>query len=353
MKLRYIAIMILTVLLAAGALACGGGGSDPVLNPTPQDSTGGATLTGRILDREGDPVGKPWADIVLMTSDGGEITPSMQPQETGPEAGMFSFVGLPMGVPLTLEVSLMQPALGRNLGYIHTMTFNSAGTFDLGDIVLENDFIDNGWNSYIAKDYSLAVLNFNRAFNDRFLQSDLTYSSSAYTGLGWTYAKRGKDATTGLYYTDPDTGEWLDYINSYEWDQALLEFDRAIANFNDADAYVGMAGTYITLIGQSSKDPVLIGPEIPFYAFIDFYFDEAEEALEKAMIAAPNYNCSHDKITADDLRATLMFLRWIQGETVTVSEVGALAASPNLNQGSMQLLEVLPDLIEYNPYPQI
>jgi hypothetical protein len=353
MKLRYTAIMILTVLLAAGALACGGGGADPIVNPTPQDTTGGATLIGRILDREGTPVGKPWVNIVLVTGSGGEITPSLQPQETGPEAGMFSFLGLPMGVPLTLEIGLMQPAIGRNLGYIHSLTFTSSGTFDLGDIVLENDFLDNGWSAYISKDYSLAVLNFTRAFNDRFLQANLSYSSSAYTGLGWVYAKRGKDATTGLYYIDPDTGEWLDYINSYEWDQALAQFDRAIANWDDADAYVGMGGTYLTLLGQSNKDPVLIGPEIPFYSFIEFYFDDAEDAIERAMVAAPNYTCAHDEISADDLRATLMFLRWVQGGMISVSEVSALAASPQLNQGSRQLLEVMPDLIEYNPYPQL
>jgi len=353
MKIRYIAILILAVFLAVGAIACGGGGDDPVNIPTnPQGTVGGAKLIGTILDREGTAIGQPWVTIKLTVSGGGDITPAMQPQSSGPEAGQFEFIGLPLGVPLTLDIGLWQPGVGRNLGFIQTVNLNSATTFDLGDIVLENDYLDQGWNAYVSKDYSLALLNFNRAFEDRFIQADLTYSSSAYTGQGWVFAKRGKDATTGLYYVD-DTGAWSDYINSYEWDQALAAFDDAISNGNDADAWAGMGGTYLTLIAQSNKDPVLIGPEIPFYAFLNPYFDEAQEAIEKALLADPNYNCSHDKITADDLQATLLFLKWIQGQPVTIAEVSALANSPDINQGSMQLLEVMPDLIEYNPYPQL
>jgi len=355
MKLRHIAITILIVLLSAGALACGGGGSDPVQpdDSNPQANTGGATLTGRILDREGTPVGTPWVEISLKVQGGGNITPSMLPVDDGPNAGVFEFIGLPSGIPVTLEIGLFQVSLGRNLGYIQTLTLTSAGTFNLGDIVLENDFLDNGWSAYVSKDYSLAILNFNRAFTDRFLQADLSYSSSAYTGLGWVYAKRGKDHTTGLQYVDPDTGEWLDTINSYEWDQALLNFDRAITNPDDADAYVGMGGTYLTLLGQANKEPVLIGPEIPFYTFINWYFDEAGEVLNKALLADPNYMCFHDEITADDIHATLLFLRWMQGEAVMMSEVTNLQLSGDLNQGSLQLLSVMPDLLNYQPYPQL
>ncbi len=353
MNIRHTAILILTILLVASAPACGGG-SDPVVNPPGgQGNTSGATLTGRILDREGHPAGQPWVDITLTVAGGGEISPAQQPAGEGPDAGVFQFIGLPTGIKMVLNIGLFQVSLGRNLGYIHELTLTSSGTYDLGDIVLENDYLDNGWASYVTKDYSLALLNFNRAFEDRFIQADLSYSSSAYTGIGWVYAKRGKDNTTGLYYIDPDTGEWLDSMNSYEWDQALLNFDRAIANTNDSDAWVGMGGTYLTLVGQSSKDPVLIGPEIPFYAFISFYFDDAQKALDKALLVDPGYRCAHDKITADDVKATLLFLRWIQGQQVTVQEVSDLAKSPNLNQGSMQLLTVLPDLINYQPFPQL
>jgi hypothetical protein len=38
---------------------------------------------------------------------------------------------------------------------------------------------------------------------------------------------------------------------------------------------------------------------------------------------------------------------------VTVQEVNTLAQAADLNQGSMQLLEVMPDLITYNPWPQL
>jgi tetratricopeptide (TPR) repeat protein len=352
MKIRYISILILMLLLAAGATACGGG-SDPVNNdPGGQSNGGGASLIGRILDREGTPVGIPWTELILTVVGGSEISPAQQPPNSGPEAGQFQFLGLPTGIPMVLEIGMVQPALGRNLGWIQQITLTSGGTFDLGDIVLENDFLDNGWSAYVSKEYSLALLNFNRAVNDRYIQSNLSYSSSAYTGIGWVYAKRGKDNTTGLYYTD-DTGAWLDTINSYEWDQALSNFDTAIANPNDSDAWVGMGGTYLTLVGRSNKNPVLVGPEIPFYTFLEFYFDDAEEALERALLVDPNYTCSHDKISTDDIQATLLFLRWVQGHPVTIDEVNALNQSGDLNQGSLQLLSVMPDLINYNPYPQL
>ncbi len=353
MNLRYLPIIILSILLAAGALACGGGGSDPVSDdPTGQGPNDGIVLAGRILDREGNPVGTPWATVKLTDPNGGNLTPSMQPASSGPDAGAFRFINLPMGVPLTLEIGLFQLSIGRNLGYIHTVTLVSAGTYNLGDIVLENDFLDNGWNAYVSKDYTLALQNFNRAFHDRFIQADLTYSSSAFTGLGWVYAKRGKDNQGGLYYIDGD-GNWIDTINSYEWDQAIINFNSAVSNPKDADAWVGMGGCYLTMLGDANKDPVMLGPFIPFYSIITWYFDEAEEALEKGLLADPNYNSSHDDITADDIRATLLFLNWIQGASVSVAEVNALKQTGELNTGSLQLLDVMPDLINYNPYPQL
>lgn len=352
MKLRYFTIAILIILLAAGASACGGGGSDPVVNdPAGQGPTDGTSLQGRILDREGNPVGTPWASVQLTDVGGGNIAPSLQPVDSGPSAGMFRFSNLPMGVPLTLEVGLYQLSTARNLGYIHTVTLTSAGTFDLGDIVLENDFLDNGWNAYISKDYTLAIQNFQRAFYDRFIQADLTYSSSAYTGLGWIFAKRGKDTQSGIFLFQD--GSWVDTINSYEWDQAIINFNSATNNLQDADAWVGMGGCYLTMLGDANKDPVLLGPWLPFYGVLTYYFNDAETAIEKALAAAPDYNCSHDEITSDDLKATLLFLDWIQGGGVTETEVEMLKQTGQLNDGSMQLLEIFPDLINYNPYPQL
>lgn len=353
MNLRHTAILILTLLLAAGAFACGGGGGDPVDDPINLGSNNGsgATLTGKVLDREGTPQGAPYTSVKLSLIDGSQVSPAQQPNATGTDAGMFKFLGLPIGVPLVLEIDLFQISIGRNLGYIQQVTLTSGGTFDLGDIVLENDFLDNGWSAYITKDYSLAIMNFQRAFEDRFIQADLSYSSSAYTGLGWVYAKRGKDNHTGISCFV--SGIWADSMNSYEWDQALLNFDRAIANPNDSDAYVGMAGTYLTLLGQSNKNPVLIGPWIPFYGFISWYFEDAQEALDRVLLIDPDYNCHHDDITANDLRVTNLFLQWAQGEEVSLEQVSNMAALSDINQGSKQLLSVLPDLITYNPYPQL
>lgn len=353
MRTKHISTIMLIILLSVGAFACGGGG-----NPVNDDNQGqgnnyGATLTGRILDREGTPVGDPWVTISLTTSTGSEISPAMKPSSTGPDAGKFKFIGIPLGIPVKLEIVLYHVALGRNLGWIHQMTITTGGTFDLGDIVLENDFLNLGWADYVSKNYVRALINFNRAIEERYAQTNLSYSSSAYNGIGWVYAKRGKNCASGLMYVDPDTGAWLDTINSYEWDQALLNFDKATINEKDSDALVGKAGTYLTLLGQSNKDPVILGPWIPFYCFINFYFDEAEKALNAALSVDPDYKCAHDKITADDLRAVLLFLKWIQGKTVTVQECVDLSHSPNLNQGSKQLLTVLPDLITYNPYPQL
>jgi hypothetical protein len=352
--IKYLAIVTLSILLAVGAFACGGGGKNPIQDDTHnQNNTGGATLSGRVLDRERTPVGQPWVTVKLSAVDGSAVAPAQQPESTGPDAGKFEYLGLPIGIPMVLEIDLFQVSMGRNLGYIHQLTLTSSGTFNLGDIVLENDFLDMGWSSYVAKDYVTAVLNFNRSLEDRFVQANLSYSSSAYTGLGWVYGKRGKDNQTGLKYVDGTTGEWLGTINSYEWDQALLNFQTATANPKDSDAWVGMAGTYITLVGQGNKDPVLIGPYIYFYGFLHYYFPDAQNAIEKALVVDPDYECAHDVISADDLNATLLFLKWMQGQTVNPEQVSTLSKSANINEGSRQMLEALTDLILYNPYPQL
>jgi hypothetical protein len=352
MRMRHLLILTLSILLAAGTFACGGGSKDPI-NPHNPDDSGGATLIGRILDREGDPVGLPFCEVKLTDSSGSVITPAQQPKATGPDAGKFQFLGLPTGIPLTLEISLLQVSMGRNLGWIQHLNLTSSGTVDLGDITLINDFLQLGWNNYVSKDYSGAILNFNRSMEDRFVQTSLTESSSAYTGLGWVHAKRGKDSHTGLMYVDPDTNEWMDTINSYEWDDAITEFKTATSNLNDADAWTGMGGTYLTLVGQANKDPYIIGPYIPFYAFLHYYFTESSNALDKALQVAPNYNCAHDEISANDIRATLLFLRWMEGTTVTEQDIANMNLSSDINQGSKQLLDAMVDLVQYNPFPQL
>jgi tetratricopeptide (TPR) repeat protein len=352
MRIKYLSIMVLSILLAVGAFACGGG-SDPVNNSHNPTNDGGPSLTGRILDREGDPVGQPFVTMKLTGSSGQAIAPVQQPAGDGPDAGRFKYIGLPTGILLKLEITLVQTSLGRNLGWRQNITLTSGSNFDLGDIVLENDFINLGWAAYSSKDYSLALTNFNRALVDRYAQANLSYSSSAYTGIGWVYAKRGKDYQDGLHYVDPDTGAYLDTINSFEWDQALHNFDIATTNQNDSDAWVGTGGTYLTLLGQSNKDPVILGPWIPFYAFLHYYFPEAQGALNKALQVDPTYKSPHDDITVNDIKATLIFLRWIQGQQVTPEEISTLSHATDINEGSRQLLEGMADLVLYNPFPQL
>ncbi|MFH1675628.1 MAG: hypothetical protein ABIC40_01300 [bacterium] len=357
MHIRHLIILTLTVLLAFMALACGGGNGDPVNNNNNQNpqNTSGATITGRVLDRERTPQGAPFVTVKLKLASGAMVSPAFQPASTGPQAGLFTYLGAPVGTPLILEIDLFQVSIGRNLGWIQNINLTSPGTYDLGDIILENDFLDNGWNAYVAKDYTLAVIQFKRAFEDRWIQSNLTYSSSAYNGLGWTYGKRGKDHMTGFPQSN-------DMMTPYEWDDALLNFDRATANPKDADAFVGYAGTYITLLGQQIKDPYYMvgwdvfgnyGPQLPYYAFLNMYFDEAAEKIDKALMAAPDYNCFHDSITANDLKATKLFLELMKGNAINPIEVDTLKKADDINQGTKQLLAIMPDLISYNPFPQL
>ena len=110
MRIKYLSILILSILLAVGAFACGGG-SNPV-NPHNPSSGSGPTLTGRILDREGDPVGGPFVTMSLTGPNGQAIAPTQQPVATGPDAGKFEYIGLPAGIPLMLEITLIETSLG-------------------------------------------------------------------------------------------------------------------------------------------------------------------------------------------------------------------------------------------------
>lgn len=346
-KINIYRLLALTVLATAWlwAGACSGSSSDITDIPGPggniNESLGG--VTGTLVDREGNPVGGFNTLIRVTNLSGINVSPDFNPPASGPEAGQFTIQNLPLNQILIFEAEHMDSTVGRNLGYKQEVFFNTPGVINLGFVKLDNPWLQLGWDSYKQKDYHQSIYYFNRSLTSRSLSAtgDFTLSSSAYNGLGWIYAKRGKDN----FATNP-------MFAGFEWDQALIEFSKALSNFNDADAWVGKGGTLLTLIADLNADPVQIGPYLPIYGYVIPHFPKAYQALERALIAEPDYNCGHDLIKADDLRVTQLILIWLNGGTVTLNEVENYTDNGNINLGSMQLLSILPDLLLYEPYPQ-
>jgi hypothetical protein len=332
-KINIYRLLALTVLATAWLWAGACSGSSSVDNNIPgpggniNESLGG--VTGTIVDREGNPVGGFNTLIRVTNLNGINVSPDFSPPAAGPEAGQFTIQNLPLNQILVFEAEHMDSTVGRNLGYKQEVFFNSPGVVNLGMVKLDNPWLQLGWDSYKQRDYHQSIYYFNRSLSSRTLSAtgDFTLSSSAYDGLAWIYAKRGRDN----FATNP-------MFAGFEWDQALIEFDKG--------------GTLFTLIANVNSDPVQIGPWLPIYGYLKPLFPEAYQALERALLANPNYNCEHDLIKADDLRVTQLALIWLNGGTVTLNEVENYSDNGKLNEGSMQLLSVLPDLLLYEPYPQ-
>jgi tetratricopeptide (TPR) repeat protein len=335
--LYYIPLFIALLMM----LGCSGGSSDPI---TPGDNTGQqqgnpnlGTLSGRAVDLEGTPQGGVFVNVQLFDELMNPLSAVYHPDSTGPLAGEFVFNNLPLNTNMILKIEHADPTVGRLIGYDRTIRFTIAGHQDLADCVMNNEQLMLGWAAYDAKQYNLSLYHFKRALNTRYADA-LTKSSSAYTGIGWVYCKRGQDWSG----TGPAN-------RGFEWGDALSNFNTAVSNPNDADAYVGIAGTYMTLVAHTILyDPVQYGGAMFIYGFTNPYMDESKEALEKALAIAPDYQCAHDDIKADDLRACLLYNKYLIGESVTNDDVQALLQSEDINVGSMQLLTGLSEIIEFD-----
>jgi tetratricopeptide (TPR) repeat protein len=246
---------------------------------------------------------------------------------------------------LTFEVEHVNQAAGRNIGYVQEIFFSSPGVINLGFVRLDNPWLQLGWDSYKQKDFHQSLYYFNRALNSRKLSAvtdDFTLSSSAYNGIGWVLVKRGKDN----FATNP-------MFPGFEWDQGIIHLDKALNYQKDADAWVGKGGALMTMVADVYPDPVQLGPILPIYAYVKFHFNEAYECFDHALINEPDYLCEHDLISADDLRVAQLFITWLEGGTVTLSAIEDYTDNGDINEGSMQILSILPDLLLYEPYPQL
>ncbi|MFH1514216.1 MAG: hypothetical protein ABIG42_02020 [bacterium] len=338
--LYYISIILVLFILNG----CSGGESNPTAPPSGQqtpDPTLGA-ISGRLLDLEGKTMGGVFVKAQIFDENMEPITAVVNPDATGPIAGVFNFTNLPLNKTLIFKAEHEDLAVGRLIGYDQVLFFTAPGNQNLGDCVMNNEQLMLGWSSYKVKKYNLALYHFNRALNTRYADA-LSQSSSAFTAIGWVYAKRGQDTTT----SGPSN-------RGFEWTDALSNWDVSIANHSDADAYVGMAGTYMTLVANSILlDPVQYGGKMFIYGFTESYNDDALDALDKALVADPDYDSAHDIITADDLRACQLYNRYITGEQILQNEIDQLIVSNDLNVGSLQLLTSLANLIEFDASNQI
>ena len=339
-SLYYISIILVLFILNG----CSGGDSTPTAPPSGQqtpDPTLGS-IGGTLFDLEGTTVGGPFVAAQVFDENMEPLTAVVNPDKKGPIAGMFHFANLPLNQTLIFKAEHEDSSIGRLIGYDRILFLTSPGNVDLGDCVMNNEQLTLGWSSYKVKMYNLALYHFNRALNTRYADS-LSQSSSAFTGIAWVYAKRGQDTTT----LGPSN-------RGFEWTDALGNYDVAIANHSDADAYVGMAGTYMTLVANSVLlDPVQYAGKMFLYAFTDSYNDDALDAIDKALIADPDYDSAHDVIKADDLRACQLYNRYIVGEEIQQTEIDELIISNDLNIGSLQLLTSLANLIEFDASNQI
>jgi len=346
-KLNIYKLLALVVLMAAWLWAGACSGSSAVDNtPPPGGNVNGSSggVTGTIVDKEGYPLGGFDTTIRVYNQAGINVAPTFNPPASGPEAGKFSIQSLPLNQVLTFEAEHLNQSIGRNLGYAQELFFSTPGVIDLGNVKLDNPWLQLGWDSYKQKDFQQALYYFNRSLTSRELSAtsdEFTLSSSAYNGMAWVHVKRGKDN----HATNP-------MFPGFEWDEGLGEFDKAVINFKDADAWVGKGGTLMTMVADVNADPVQIGPNLPVYGYVKSLFPDAYTCLEKALAANSNYVCEHDLIRADDIRVAQLFITWLTGGAVTLNEIENFSKSTDINEASMQVLSVLPDLMLYQPYPQ-
>lgn len=336
-----------TPALALVLISCGGGSSSTATPPPGgnQQIGSGGTLTGQVFIPEGQPVGGPFVQVVVRDSGGTTISPTINPPESGPTTGRFTVSGLPLGVDLVVSVDYRSEGRGINLGYDQVVRLASTGALDLGALTLTNEYMELGWSAYKAKQFNLALSRFETSKIARRVQADTNRSSSYLTGTGWVKVKRGRNSLVMCSGANNQ---------GFEWDSSLSDFLQA-ANTNayDADARVGAAAAYLALNAKSQLlDPVQFNLRQFFYGLLNPYFDEAETQLNEALLIAPDFKSDHDQIVASDLEVARMFTRFMQGKPVTQEQIKELADRPDVNQGSLETLQALADLVKYKTAPQ-
>lgn len=335
----YIAVILFITIIAG---CSGGTDPDPITPPSGQQQGNPdlGTISGRIVDLESTPIGGVFVDVQLFDEDMNPLSAVYHPEEAGPIAGEFTFTNLPLYKTIILKAEHQDVAIGRLIGYDRVLYFTSGGIEDLGQCIMNSEQLMLGWSAYKAKKYNLALYHFERAQNTRYADV-LSSSSSAYTGNGWVYAKRGRDMSG----SGPSN-------RGFEWNDAISNFDVAVANPNDADAYVGMAGAYMTLIANTLYlDTIQYagwGGDVRLYGFTNPYMPDALDALDRALTVNPEFDSSHDEITADDLRACQIYNRYVIGESIHQTDIDELIISSDLNVGSLQLLSSVADFIEFD-----
>ncbi|HYE76572.1 MAG TPA: carboxypeptidase-like regulatory domain-containing protein, partial [bacterium] len=305
------------------------------------------TISGRVFTPEGRPLGGPFVEVTVRDAAGTILSPTINPSATGSDAGRFSIPGLPLGQPLTVSIDYESEARGDFLGADRVVTLTAAGGVDLGAIELTNEYLDLGWAAYRAKQFNLALSRFETSRRARRVQADDTDKSSSYlVGIGWTKVKRGRDTLTMCSQTAEQ---------GFEWDEALRQFQQAAdTDAFDADARVGAAAALLALSAKSAVlDPVQFNLTQFFYGLQNPYFDEAERQLNEALLISPDFKSDHDEIVASDLEVTRLFTQFMQGKEVTMEQIDALSERDDLNQGSLETLQALSDLIQYKRSPLV
>jgi hypothetical protein len=346
MKNTLYNILLIAILVFAGFGCSGGGGNSNPTQPNPSGQQGNpnlGTISGRIVDLEGHPIGGSNVDVQLFDEVMNPLSALFHPASSGPLVGEFTFSNLPLNTTIVLTAEHRDPTIGRLIGYDRNIRFTNPGHEDLGNCIMSSEQLTLGWSAYATKKYNLALYHFKRALNTRYADAVLTQSSSAYNGIGWLYVKRGRD----LSGSGPAN-------QGFQWQEGINNLKLASANPNDADAYVGMAGAYMTLVAQTVLlEPDQFDGKQFIYGYLNLYQDDALKALDGALKAAPEYDCAHDDIMADDLRACQLYNKYLVGETITQDMIDDLITSNDLNVGSLQLLTALSELIAFDADPKL
>ncbi|HEX9744670.1 MAG TPA: hypothetical protein VGB30_04510 [bacterium] len=258
---------ILIFLLSTG---CGGGGGS---------SSG--TIHGILVDAFG----------AIISSNQASISVTGGSTIATPDANGNFTLQAPAGSQ-TLTASLTMVPAGIRLRGSKVITVVEGQTTQVGEFVISDDSLSQGWNAYTTGQYFNAE-NLFLSYLDTVKSAQADFgSTSAYVGLGWTRAR-------GLNKASDASNDFMKAIDGYQ---------------NNADAWVGLAGSELS---RMKKDG-------------GFHFNQAINAINSAINIPGNYSSAptHDLITELDLRAYRSFLNYLNGnEAVAKSEANEISQS--------------------------